>query len=63
MAEKEVPARGKRRDAARFLILRPADTIPPVDVEVFALKHHILPGQERLALLQSMGRFTGGYIV
>ena len=51
VAEKEIPTRSERCDSARFLILRPTNTIPPVDVEVFALDHHVLSCEERFAFL------------
>ena len=42
MAEKIIPAVRQRSDSARFLILRPAHTVPSVDIDILALQGHLL---------------------
>lgn len=46
VAEQEVPTGRQRGDPARFLILRPADAVPPVNVEVLPLNRHFMPCEQ-----------------
>ena len=55
MAEKIVPARRERCNAARFLILWPTHTVPPVDVKVFALEDHLVSLNQFIAFKLEIG--------